>query len=101
MPIVAVYTSSVRLKMRALWLLVQEKMAELSIILQENFSGQRVVKAFASEDYEEDRFEIKNSEVSDIYVEAEKLRASSMSFMLFTFFFFSQTVAAGACRGLF
>ena len=85
MPIVAIYTSSVRLKMRALWLLVQQKMAELSIILQENFSGQRVVKAFASEDHEEDKFEIKNSEVSDLYVEAEKLRASSMSFMMFTF----------------
>jgi ATP-binding cassette subfamily B protein len=71
--------------MRALWLLVQEKMAELSIILQENFSGQRVVKAFASENHEADKFEIKNSEVSNLFVEAEKLRASSMSFMLFTF----------------
>jgi ATP-binding cassette subfamily B protein len=85
MPIVAIYTSSIRLRMRALWLLVQEKMAELSIILQENFSGQRVVKAFASENHEADKFEIKNSEVADLFVEAEKLRASSMSFMLFTF----------------
>ena len=85
MPVVAIYTSSIRLKMRAIWLLVQQKMAELSIILQENFSGQRVVKAFASEDHEEDKFEVKNSEVSDLYVEAEKLRASSMSFMMFTF----------------
>lgn len=85
MPIVAIYTSAIRLRMRALWLLVQEKMAELSIILQENFSGQRVVKAFASENHEADKFEIKNSEVADLFVEAEKLRASSMSFMLFTF----------------
>ena len=85
MPVVAIYTSGIRLRMRALWLLVQEKMAELSIILQENFSGQRVVKAFASENHEADKFEIKNSEVADLFVEAEKLRASSMSFMLFTF----------------
>ena len=85
MPVVAIYTSAIRLRMRALWLLVQEKMAELSIILQENFSGQRVVKAFASENHEADKFEIKNSEVADLFVEAEKLRASSMSFMLFTF----------------
>ena len=85
MPIVAIYTSAIRLRMRALWLLVQEKMAELSIILQENFSGQRVIKAFASENHEADKFEIKNSEVADLFVEAEKLRASSMSFMLFTF----------------
>ena len=85
MPVVAFYTSSVRLKMRALWLQVQEKMAELSTILQENFSGMRVVKAFASEDHEESRFDAKSSEVADIYIKAERLRASSTSFMLFTF----------------
>ena len=85
MPVVAIYTSKVRLKMRALWLKVQEKMAELSIILQENFAGQRVVKAFASEEYEEEKFQEKNQEVADIYIEAENLRISSVSFMLFTF----------------
>jgi len=85
MPVVAFYTSNVRLKMRALWLQVQEKMAELSTILQENFSGMRVVKAFASEDHEESRFDAKSSEVADIYIKAERLRASSTSFMLFTF----------------
>ena len=85
MPIVALYTSSVRLKMRALWLQVQEKMAELSTILQENFSGMRVVKSFASESHEESKFAYKNREVEDIYVKAERLRASSTSFMLFSF----------------
>ena len=85
MPIVALYTSSVRLKMRALWLQVQEKMAELSTILQENFYGMRVVKSFASESHEESKFAYKNREVQDIYVKAERLRASSTSFMLFSF----------------
>jgi ATP-binding cassette subfamily B multidrug efflux pump len=85
MPIVALYTSSVRLKMRALWLQVQEKMAELSTILQENFSGMRVVKSFASERHEEVKFSYKNQEVQEIYIKAERLRASSTSFMLFSF----------------
>ena len=85
MPIVALYTSSVRLKMRALWLQVQEKMAELSTILQENFSGMRVVKSFASEKHEEVKFSYKNQEVQEIYIKAERLRASSTSFMLFSF----------------
>ena len=85
MPVVAFYTSNVRLKMRALWLQVQEKMAELSTILQENFSGMRVVKAFASEDYEETKFQEKSTIVADTYVQAEQLRAASTSFMLFTF----------------
>ena len=85
MPIVAFYTSHVRLKMRNLWLIAQEKMAELSITLQENFSGMRVVKAFASEDHEEAKFDVKSKDVADIFIEAEQLRATSMSFMLFTF----------------
>tara|TARA_B100001123_G_scaffold257437_1_gene287019 strand:+ start:72 stop:1874 length:1803 start_codon:yes stop_codon:yes gene_type:complete len=85
MPIVAFYTSHVRLRMRNLWLISQQKMAELSIILQENFSGMRVVKAFASEDHEESRFDGKSTEVADSFIKAEQLRASSMSFMLFTF----------------
>ena len=87
MPIVAIYTSHVRLKMRAIWLKVQEMMAELSVTLQENFSGIRVVKAFASEDYEETKFQEKSTIVADTYVQAEQLRASSTSFMLFTFLF--------------
>ena len=87
MPIVMIYTSHVRLKMRAIWLKVQEMMAELSVTLQENFSGMRVVKAFASEDFEEAKFQEKSTLVADTYVQAEQLRASSTSFMLFTFLF--------------
>ena len=84
-PVVAVYTGIIRLKMRRIWLLVQEKMAEMSTVVQENFTGVRVVKAFASEPYEERKFEEKNIEVAANYIEAEKLRASSTAFMLFTF----------------
>ena len=84
-PVVAVYTGLIRLKMRAIWLVVQEKMAEMSTVVQENFTGVRVVKAFASEPYEERKFEEKNIDVAVNYIEAEKLRASSTSFMLFTF----------------
>ena len=84
-PVVAVYTSMIRLKMRRIWLTVQEKMAEMSTVVQENFTGIRVVKAFASEPYEERKFEEKNVEVATNTFAAEKLRASSTSFMLFTF----------------
>jgi|TARA_Y100000310_G_scaffold195446_2_gene195441 ATP-binding cassette subfamily B protein len=85
MPIVAFYSAVVRLKMRRIWLIVQEKMAEMSTVMLENFSGVRVIKAFASEPYEEVKFDAKNLDVTSRYIEAEKLRASSTSFMLFTF----------------
>ena len=85
MPIVIVYSAMIRIKMRAIWLVVQEKMAEMSTVVQENFTGVQVVKAFASEPYEEAKFEEKNHAVADNYIKAEKMRASSTSFMLFTF----------------
>ena len=85
MPVVMIYSAMIRLKMRNIWLIVQEKMAEMSTVLQENFTGIRVVKAFAAEPYEEAKFERRNREVSSHYIEAEKMRASSTSFMLFTF----------------
>ena len=85
MPVVMVYSAMIRLKMRNIWLIVQEKMAEMSTVLQENFTGIRVVKAFAAESHEEAKFERQNREVSSHYIEAEKMRASSTSFMLFTF----------------
>ncbi len=40
----------------------QEQDARLSTTLQENLSGVRVVKAFARQDYERDKFETENSE---------------------------------------
>ena len=85
MPVVIIYSAMIRLKMRNIWLIVQEKMAEMSTVLQENFTGIRVVKAFAAEAHEESKFELRNQEVAGHYIEAEKMRASSTSFMLFTF----------------
>jgi ATP-binding cassette subfamily B protein len=85
MPFVALYSAVIRLKMRAIWLKVQESMAELNTVLQENLTGVRVVKAFASESYEEDKFDVKNQDVATEMIKAERLRASSTAFMLFTF----------------
>ena len=85
MPVVMVYSAAIRLKMRNIWLIVQEKMAEMSTVLQENFTGIRVVKAFAAEPHEEAKFERRNQEVADHFIEAERMRASSTAFMLFTF----------------
>ena len=85
MPVVMIYSAIVRLKMRRLWLIVQQKMAEMSNVLQENFTGVRVVKAFAAEPYEESKFDARNKELVGYFIQAERMRASSTAFMLFTF----------------
>ena len=85
MPVVMVYSAFIRLKMREIWLIVQQKMAEMSNVLQENFTGVRVVKAFAAEPHEEARFDVRNRELVGYFIQAERMRASSTAFMLFTF----------------
>ena len=42
---------------------VQQKLQNLNTVLQENLAGMRVVKAFAREDYEHDRFDVSNQEL--------------------------------------
>jgi ATP-binding cassette subfamily B protein len=85
MPLVIVQSAVVRLKMRAIWLSIQEKMAELSTVLQENLSGVRVVKAFAASDHEQSRFNSRSIDVAGDMIKAERLRVASTSFMLFSF----------------
>lgn len=84
-PVVVLYLGFVRVKMRSIWILVQRQMADMSTVVQENFTGIRVVKAFASEPYENLKFTKRNQDIATNYLKAEKLRASSTSFMLFAF----------------
>ena len=85
MPVVMIYSAIIRLRMRRIWLIVQQKMAEMSNVLQENFTGVRVVKAFAAEPHEEAKFDARNRELAGFFIQAERMRASSTAFMLFTF----------------
>ena len=85
LPLVAYQSVSVRLRIRRIWLSIQEKMAELSTVLQENLTGVRVVKAFAAEEYEEAKFDDRNVDVADTIIEAERLRSSNTAYMVFTF----------------
>ncbi len=64
MPIVAYRAISMNLRLRPLWVSIQEGLARTGTILQENFSGVRVVKAFAQEDYELKKY---STEAKDFY----------------------------------
>jgi ABC-type multidrug transport system fused ATPase/permease subunit len=62
-----------RLKVRKLTSEVQDKRARLSAILEENISGIQLIKAYSSEDYETNRFNIVNDEVLRISLSEVKL----------------------------
>ena len=84
-PLVMIFSGVVRLKLREAWLKIQDMMADLNTVLQENLTGQRVVKAFASEDFENQKYNDKSMEVSESFMSAEKLRAANNAFTLFSF----------------
>ncbi|HHW25886.1 MAG TPA: ABC transporter ATP-binding protein [Firmicutes bacterium] len=70
---VMVYDKTVR----PAWKRVREKMGKLTEVLQENISGVRVVKAFAREPYEIDKFAKKNQEHYDANMERAEVEAKA------------------------
>ena len=61
-------------KMRGLWMRVQRIMAQQVTILQENLSGIHVVKAFAAEEYESEKFAVKAQELRHEHFQSERLQ---------------------------
>lgn len=63
---------------------VQEKLSSLNAILQENLAGMRVVKAFAQEAYEMDRYSSQNQELLDENIQLVKLTSSLFPLIFMT-----------------
>ena len=89
-PFLVVRSSVVMAGMRKLWARIQEIMGQSVTILQENFSGIHVVKAFAAEDYESRKYTSKVQELRQEYYKSERLQGTQSAWM--TLFF---TIALG------
>lgn len=61
--------------------LVQKKLDNLTLILRENLSGIRVVRALSKEKIEESRFVKKNDELKEQSIKAESLMISKLPFI--------------------
>lgn len=79
--IAAVYSAWVARRLRRMWLWVHRQMGRLTMLLQENLSGARVVRAFAAEDYEKDKFYDQAEVVSEGTYDAMHLHVLSSSFL--------------------
>ena len=88
-PFILVRTSTIMLEMRRTWLAERTEMGHMTTVLQENLAGQRVVKAFAAEAYESDRFDYRAGRVAMYGFRAERLQAITTS--LNNFFFIGGT----------
>ncbi len=61
----------------------QESIGDLSVIMHETFSGNRIVKAFGMEDYENHRFRAENRRYFQYMIRSAKIRALSSPLMEF------------------
>lgn len=61
--------------------LVQKKLDNLTVILRENLSGMRVVRALSKEKVEAERFDKRNDELKEQSIEAESLMISKLPFI--------------------
>lgn len=85
-PFVAWRSSVVRLRLRAAWLKLQERLAVLTRIMDENLSGIRVVRAFASQSHELEKFDRISQKALELQHERIELRVRSTSVMTLSFF---------------
>lgn len=85
-PFVAWRSSTARLRLRALWLALQERMGLLGQIMDENLTGIRVVRAFGAEPYEISKYDTAADKAMTIADERIKTRAASTSVMTFAYF---------------
>ncbi len=85
-PFVAWRSSVARLKLRALWLALQERMGVIGRIMDENLTGIRVVRAFGAEDYELAKYGAAADTAMALADERIKTRVGSTSVMTFAYF---------------
>ena len=65
-------------KARPLFMQIQQRLAELNTVLQENLAGVRVVKAFVREAYEAKRYAEANQNLFDLNIVVGRLMATAM-----------------------
>jgi ABC-type multidrug transport system fused ATPase/permease subunit len=81
-PLVAVQASITSLMLRPIWLQVQDLQGQMSNVLQENLTGQRVVKAFSRDEFEQQKFDNKVDSLFERSYSTAKFQAFNEPFMM-------------------
>ena len=85
-PFVGWRSSIARLKLRWMWLLMQEKLGFLTRLMEENLTGIRVVRAFSGQKHELKLFEEASNNTLKVALERVSVRVGSTTVMSFSFF---------------
>ena len=86
-PFVVIRSTLVLRRLRRMWMHVQEVMGETVTVLQENLVGIHVVKAFASEEYEKEKYRKKAQELREEFYQSERLQGVNSAWMSLYFTF--------------
>ncbi len=86
MPWVAYRSSTAQLTLRATWYELQDRLAKLSRVMEENLGGIRVVRAFAAGWHELNKFDRASKHALELAHERTELRVNSTSSMNLSFF---------------
>jgi ATP-binding cassette subfamily B protein len=84
-PFVAWRSSVTQLRLRSTWLTLQERLAVLSRVMDENLGGIRVVRAFAAQRHEMEKFDRAKQHALDLANERVDVRVANTSAMNFSF----------------
>ena len=85
-PVVAWRAVFTRLKLRRVWLALQEQLGVLTRVMEENLGGIRVVRAFGAQDHELEKFDAESSAALALASQRVKLRFGYTSTMTFAYF---------------
>jgi ATP-binding cassette subfamily B protein len=85
-PFVAWRSPVMQLRLRAAWLELQERLAVVSRVMDENLGGIRVVRAFAAQEHELQKFDRASASALELAHERTHLRVTNTSAMNFSFF---------------
>ena len=85
-PFVGWQSSMARLKLRWMWLLMQEKLGILTRLMEENLTGIRVVRAFSGQKHELNLFERASNSTLSVALKRVSVRVASTTVMSFSFF---------------
>lgn len=81
-PILIILGRQIGGRLRRMWLMVQNETGVLTTIMQESLSGVRVVKSFAREGFEINKFDSKNRELRELNMGAMRLSAWNQPLMV-------------------
>jgi ATP-binding cassette subfamily B protein len=85
-PFVAWRSSATQLTLRSTWLTLQERLSVLTRIMDENLGGIRVVRAFAAQRHEMQKFDRAKQAALDLAMQRVDIRVGNTSAMNLSFF---------------